>query len=120
MFTPEIRPVQEGYRIASASKTEIRSFNHRCTNARQNWSTDGPPKLFVDNNDVDDSMIDLPKGVRLGDIELAGARRRGGFNLTFPALAGRCHWDKFRHPPLDGAPVRRGQAFRQADFPNTP
>ncbi|GAA4135319.1 hypothetical protein GCM10023067_58730 [Aminobacter aganoensis] len=79
---------------------------------RQNWSTDGFTKLFVDNYDVDDGMIDLPKGVRLCHIELTRAWRRGGFNLAFPPFAGRCHRNKFRHSTLDGAPVRRGQTFR--------
>lgn len=79
---------------------------------RQNRSTDGPTKLFVDNNDVDDGVIDLPKGVRFGDSELTRAWRRGGLNIAFPPFAGRCHRDKFRHSTLDGAPVRRGQTFR--------
>src|SRR5690606_14282255 len=87
---------------------------------RQNRSTDGPTKLFVNNNDVDDGMIDLPKGVRLCDIELTRAWRRGGFNPACPPLAGRCQRDPFRPSALDGAPVRRGQTFRQAGFPNTP
>ncbi len=56
---------------------------------RQNWSTDGPPKLFVDNDDIDDGMIDLPKGVRLGDSELTRAWRGCGLDLALTAFAGR-------------------------------
>jgi len=33
MRTPEIRPLQNRHRVARASKTEIRSFSDRCTNA---------------------------------------------------------------------------------------
>jgi hypothetical protein len=33
MRAPEIRPVRDSYRIDTASKTEIRSFIDRCTNA---------------------------------------------------------------------------------------
>jgi hypothetical protein len=33
MRAPEIRPVRDNYRIDTASKTEIRSFIDRCTNA---------------------------------------------------------------------------------------
>ena len=87
---------------------------------RQNWSTDGFTKLFVDNYDIDDGMIDLPKGIGFGDSELTRAWRGCGLDLAFPAFSSRCHWDKFRHPPLDGAAVRRGEAFGEADFPNTP
>lgn len=36
MRTPEIRPVRDSYRIDTASKTEIRSFIDRCTNAARN------------------------------------------------------------------------------------
>ena len=66
--------------------------DHSCANVdcnRQNWSTDGPAKLFVDNNDVNDGVIDLPKGVRLGDSEPTGAWRGCGLDLALPAFAGR-------------------------------
>lgn len=44
MRTPEIRPLQNRHRVARASKTEIRSFSDRCTNAAEEENAEAKPR----------------------------------------------------------------------------
>src|SRR5215471_8165075 len=95
------RPTEAAGRIEG----QVKACDHSCADIdgeRQKRATDRQSRFFIDDDQVDDRMIDLPNVVRPFRVEAAGARGHFGHqrNLAPPSCGSQSI--EFVNAALDG------------------
>jgi hypothetical protein len=97
----------------------VKACDHSCAyidGERQKGATDRQSRFFIDDDQIDDRVIDLPNVVRPFRVEAAGARGHLGLQRNLAPSSCGSQSIEFVNAALDGAAMQRREPLDSTSF----